>query len=152
MLEMLARQAGADDVAFIEHVITNDLSPDSGADLFSQEQFFEMAFDELDIDNRQELSDVKKALDRQKSRSIAIARGVKRKVAARAKSKAVAKAKTGPAPPVAKAAPPAIDAKAAPPVKAAAAPIASKATPMVAPKALPKTFGRHFGGCYEYIE
>ena len=73
-----------------------------------------MAFDALEIENRQELRDVKQALDRHKSRTTVIAKGVKRKMAARAKSKAVAKAKTGPAPPVAKAAPPAIYAKAAP--------------------------------------
>ena len=153
MLEMLARHFGADDVDFIEQVITNDLSPDKGADLLAQDPFFEMAFDELEIENRQELRDVKQALDRHKSRSTAIARGVKRKVAARAKSKAVAKAKTGPAPPVAKAAPPAIDAKAAPPVKAAAPPVAPKAAPMVVPKALPIAFGAGlYGGSYEYIE
>ena len=98
MLEMLARHFGADDVDFIEQVITNDLSPDKGVDLLAQDPFFEMAFDELEIENRQELGDVKQALDRHKSRSIAIARGVKHKVAARAKSNAVVKAKTDPDP------------------------------------------------------
>jgi hypothetical protein len=123
------------------HVL-KDTPPESGVALLAQDPFFEYAFDELEQDNRQELQDVKKALDKQKSRSTAVTRNLKRKQDA--KAKAVAKAKAAPA---AKAGPPPA-AKAGPPPAAAA-----KAAPVAVAKALPKAPGPApmYGGNYEYI-
>jgi len=139
LLELLANHVGGYDADFIDLVL-KDLPPECGISMLAQDPFFEFAFDELELDNRQELGDIKKALDRQKSRNHTVARSQKRRAEAkvRAKAKAVAKAKVAPAP----AGPPVIEPLVAPVDPALAGP-----PPVVAPPAAPVAYGRG----YEYI-
>ncbi len=151
LLGLLAHFLGGTDADFIEHVL-KDLPPENSISLLAQDPFFELAFDDLDPDNKKELPDIKKALDRQKTRNHAVARQQKRK--AEAKAKAVAKAKVAPPP----AEPPPVLAPPAAPVDplplgpppelalVPAAPAAPKAKAKAAPKALA------YGGNYEYTE
>ena len=91
LLSLLVHFIGAGDIAFIEEALRDD-KPDDGISLLAQDPLFEYAFDELELENRLELGDLKRALDKQKTRNHVAGKALKRRQVAMAKAGAKAKA------------------------------------------------------------
>ena len=142
-LKCLAEYFAPGDEEYKAIVLEDRQAPDA-ASLLAHDPLVELTFEELDQENKHELGDLKKAINRKKARTS----GTKRKAMATAWAKAKAKAK-------AKVAPKALAApKAAAPVPEAA-PVAK--APAVAPKAAaakPKAAPAPLAlaGDYEYLE
>ena len=125
LLAILADHLGGGDMDWAA-LAKKDEPPEDGIALLAQDPLFEMAWYEMEEDNKQEFGDIKKAMTKQRCKTHASCK--KRKL--RAKAKAVAKAKAAPL-------------FAPPPIPAVEAEPPQDAHPMPAPPA-PR-------GHYEYV-
>ena len=143
-----------------KQLVVNPKDEVEGLDLLADDPMVEATFDELDPDDKQELSHVKKALDKKKISAHHATRGMKRtrdgQFRRRPKAKAKAKAKAAGAP--TPSAPPAVVPPApAPPVHPAVeppvpAPPEPPAVVLPVPPAVAPSVRGRYGKHYKYIE
>ena len=149
LLEILIEHLGGDDEVFKKQALEGATS-DDGCKLLADDPMFELTFEELDHDERQELADVKKALDRKKtSAHVAHCHARKRAadaIEAKAKAKAKAAAKAKAKPKAAAKAPPAV-----PPAVPAAAAKAKPKAAVVLPGRACSSAGHRSRGKLKYV-
>ena len=162
LLALLAQHVAPGDSDF-KALVAKDVAPSDVLALLPSDPLFEVTWDEMDTDDKQELGDVKKAVERHKAKATYhLKRKAKEeafKANKRASLAAAAKAKAGGPPPEAKAPPPIADgpppaAKAPPPKAGGPPPAKAGGQPVAPPPAVPKAKAGppHMRGDYQYVE